>query len=76
MIYFKEVYNLICEKDDGKDIFFNYMIKNENIQKYNFINIIITNINDCRFIFLYLLLIHFIKNYRYKMGIGDWAQYS
>jgi len=49
------------------------MIKNENIQKYNFINIIITNINDCRFIFLYLLLIHFIKNYRWQNG--DWAQF-
>ena len=54
MTFFKEVYNLICEKDDGKDIFFNYMIKNENIQKYNFINTITTNINDYRSRYLLL----------------------
>ena len=47
VIFFKEVYNLICEKDN-KRYFFNYIIKNENIQKYNFINTIITNINDYR----------------------------
>ncbi len=49
MTFFKEVYNLVCEKDD---VFFNYKI--ENFQKYNFINTITTNINDYRSRYLLL----------------------
>ena len=51
--FFKEIYNFVCEKDENKDLLY-LKIKDENIQKYDFIKNIITNINDYKSRYLLL----------------------